>query len=174
MFLPAVALAVLISMISKLSSKGPILHWSKRVGFDNKIFFMPKFRTMTVQAPDLASHLMIDPDKYITWFGSFLRKTSLDEIPQLWSVIKGDMALVGPRPALHNQFDLTAMRTKIGIHELKPGITGLAQIKGRDRIGLKHKVKYDFFYTKKRCLFFDLRIIFLTVFSALRSRDVSH
>ena len=133
----ALALAV------RFDSPGPALHWSRRVGRDNVIFRMPKFRTMRVGAPDVATHLLSDPDQWITPLGRFLRRTSLDELPQLWSVLKGDMSLVGPRPALFNQDDLVALRTAGGVHRLRPGVTGWAQVNGRDDLPIPPKVRFD-------------------------------
>ena len=172
-FILFIPLAVVVIII-KLSSKGPVLHWSKRIGYNNKIFLMPKFRTMHLNAPDLPTHLLKEHEKYSFKFGSFLRKTSIDEIPQLWSVFVGDMNIVGPRPALHNQDDLVSMRTDRGIHLLKPGITGLAQVKGRDEISIPLKVDYDYEYLQRKSLIFDVYIIFLTVINVLRKKNINH
>jgi O-antigen biosynthesis protein WbqP len=150
------------------------IHWSKRIGIRNRIFKMPKIRTMKLSTPDLATHLLNDNQSYVTKFGKILRKTSLDEIPQLYSVLVGDMTLVGPRPALFNQYDLIKYRTNNNIHSLKPGITGWAQIKGRDNLSIEEKVKYDSEYLMKMSIFFDLKILFITVLKILKMRDVSH
>lgn len=167
-------LILFMALIIKLTSKGPVLHWSDRVGKDNVIFKMPKFRTMCVGAPDVATHLLENPIKYLTPFGRFLRKFSFDELPQLWSVLKGDMSFVGPRPALYNQEDLIELRTKNGLHALIPGITGWAQVNGRDNLDIPQKVEYDKHYMNHRSLIFDLKIIFLTLVKVLRSEDIHH
>lgn len=163
-----------IALLIKLTSKGPVLYWSDRVGKDNSIFKMPKFRTMLLDAPAVATHLLENPDKYLTPIGSFLRKLSLDELPQLWSVLKGDMSFVGPRPALYNQDDLIELRTKKGIHRLIPGITGWAQINGRDDIPIPKKVEFDEYYLNHRSFFFDLKILFLTFLKVTCAENVSH
>ncbi|MEN6474409.1 MAG: sugar transferase [Syntrophaceae bacterium] len=170
LLVPALVIAVLI----RLSSEGPALYWSDRVGADNKIFKMPKFRTMRIDTPAVATHLMSDPEAYLTPFGSFLRKTSLDELPQLWSVVKGDMSFVGPRPALFNQDDLIALRTRKGVHRLVPGITGWAQINGRDEIPIPLKVEFDEYYLQHRSILFDMKILGLTLRKVIRSENVSH
>jgi O-antigen biosynthesis protein WbqP len=170
--LSPVLLAVAIAV--RLESPGPALHWSRRVGRDNVIFRMPKFRTMRVGAPNVATHLLEDPDQWITPIGQFLRRTSLDEIPQLWSVLKGDMSLVGPRPALFNQDDLVALRTAGGVHRLRPGLTGWAQVNGRDELPIPRKVELDIEYLQRRSLGFDLQILFATARAALSGRGVSH
>jgi O-antigen biosynthesis protein WbqP len=164
----ALALAV------RFDSPGPALHWSRRVGRDNVIFRMPKFRTMRVGAPDVATHLLSDPEQWITPLGRFLRRTSLDELPQLWSVLKGDMSLVGPRPALFNQDDLVALRTAAGVHRLRPGVTGWAQVNGRDELPIPQKVQLDIEYLERRSLAFDLQILAATARAALTGRGVSH
>ena len=146
----------------KLSSPGPAIHWSMRVGRDNRLFAMPKFRTLRDGAPQLATHLFTDVDRWTTPVGKFLRRTSLDEAPQLWSVLTGDMSLVGPRPALFNQDDLVAMRTAAGVHVLRPGLTGWAQINGRDEIPMAQKVALDSEYLRRRNVSFDLAVMFLT------------
>ena len=163
----------LIVLIIKLSSKGPVIHWSKRVGKDNQFFLMPKFRSMYVDTPQVATHLLNDKS-YITPIGRFLRKSSLDELPQLLSVIKGDMSIVGPRPALFNQEDLIKLRTDKGVHALRPGITGWAQINGRDELPIPVKVEFDEYYLKNRNLFFDLKIIFLTIWKVLKKDGIVH
>jgi O-antigen biosynthesis protein WbqP len=165
---------IVIILCVRLTSKGPAIHWSKRVGVDNKIFLMPKFRSMYVETPQVATHLLKDSKSYITPVGAFLRKTSLDELPQLWSVLVGDMSLVGPRPALFNQDDLVELRTKYGIEKLRPGVTGWAQINGRDDLPIPVKVNYDKEYLEKMNLLFDIKIMFLTVFKVLKSDGVSH
>tara|TARA_Y100000590_G_C15553476_1_gene951838 strand:+ start:449 stop:1012 length:564 start_codon:yes stop_codon:yes gene_type:complete len=171
----ALILLLIIALIVKLSSPGPIIFWSARVGKNNQLFQMPKFRTMRVDAPpDKASHLLKIPEVHLTSIGKILRKTSLDELPQIWSVIKGDMALVGPRPALYNQDDLISMRTKAGIQNISPGITGWAQILGRDELPIYEKVKLDEFYLKNRSFFLDLKILALTLGAVFKWEQVSH
>ena len=163
-----------ISLLVKHTSKGPVIYWSDRVGKDNTIFRMPKFRTMRIDTPAVATHLLNDPDRYLTPVGKFLRKSSLDELPQLWSVLKGDMSFVGPRPALFNQDDLIALRTGKGVHRLIPGITGWAQINGRDDIPISVKVDYDEYYLKNRSFFFDLKILWNTFFKVIKKKGVAH
>lgn len=165
---------IVIMLSVRLTSNGPAIHWSKRVGLGNKMFLMPKFRSMYVETPQVATHLLQDSKGYITPVGAFLRKTSLDELPQLWSVLVGDMSLVGPRPALFNQDDLVELRTKYGIEKLRPGVTGWAQINGRDDLPIPVKVNYDKEYSEKMSLIFDLKILFFTVFKVLKSDGVSH
>lgn len=165
---------LVICLAVRLESPGPALHWSKRIGRGNRIFLMPKFRTMRLGTPDVATHLLNDPDQWITPLGRFLRRTSLDELPQLWSVLKGDMSLVGPRPALFNQDDLVALRTEAGVHALRPGVTGWAQINGRDELPIPEKVKLDREYLERMSLAFDLRIIVGTALAAFSGRGVSH
>ena len=165
---------LVIGLAVRLESPGPALHWSKRVGRRNRIFLMPKFRTMRTGAPDVATHLLADPAAWVTPLGRILRRTSLDEIPQLWSVLKGDMSLVGPRPALFNQDDLVALRTEAGIDALRPGLTGWAQINGRDELPIPEKVKLDRDYADRMSLAFDLRILLATATSALSGRGVRH
>lgn len=165
---------LIICILIKITSYGPIIHWSKRIGQNNQIFFMPKFRTMLVNTPQVATHLLNNGQQFLTPLGSFLRKTSLDEIPQLWSVLNGDMSLVGPRPALFNQDDLRDLRTKYNIHQLTPGVTGWAQINGRDELSIEEKVKFDKEYFEKRSLRFDLKIIFLTLIKVLSRSNVQH
>jgi O-antigen biosynthesis protein WbqP len=166
--------ATLVSLAIKLTSQGPILHWSNRIGKNNIIFKMPKFRTMRIDTPDVATHLLENPDRFITPIGKFLRKTSLDELPQLWSILTGDMSLVGPRPALHNQFDLVELRTKHQVHTLCPGLTGLAQISGRDELSIPKKVTFDAEYLQKQTFWLDMKILFLTFSKVLKSQNVSH
>jgi O-antigen biosynthesis protein WbqP len=170
LLVPILVIAVLVG----LTSKGPVLYWSDRVGKNNSIFKMPKFRTMRIDTPAVATHLLKDPDAYLTPIGSFLRKTSLDELPQLWSVLKGDMSFVGPRPALFNQDDLIALRTAKGVHRLIPGITGWAQINGRDDLPIPVKVEFDFYYLKHCSLIFDMKILFLTLLKVLHRDGVTH
>jgi len=165
---------LMITILVRLSSKGPALYWSDRVGIHNTIFKMPKFRTMRIDTPAVATHLLSNPDAYLTPIGSFLRKTSLDELPQLWSVLKGDMSFVGPRPALFNQDDLIALRTQKGVHRLVPGITGWAQINGRDDIPIPQKVDFDGYYLVHRSFMFDLKILYLTLMKVIRAENVSH
>lgn len=164
----------IIILAIRLTSKGPAIHWSKRIGENNEIFLMPKFRTMLISAPQVATHLLTNPDQHITKVGKFLRKTSLDELPQLWSVLTGKMSFVGPRPALFNQYDLMEARTELGIHKLKPGITGWAQINGRDEISIPEKVKLDKYYSDHMNFTFDIKIIFLTAFKVLRYENITH
>lgn len=165
---------ILVGILVRLTSKGPVLYWSDRVGQENKIFRMPKFRSMHINTPAVATHLLSDPDRYLTPIGGFLRKSSLDELPQIWSIIKGDMSFVGPRPALFNQEDLIELRTRAGIHRLAPGLTGWAQINGRDELPIPQKVALDIEYMKKKSLWLDLKIIFLTVLKVLRRDNVLH
>ena len=164
----------LVAVMVRLSSRGPTLYWSERVGRNNRLFKMAKFRSMRVNAPAVATHLLLNPEDWLTPIGSFLRKSSLDELPQLWSILKGDMSFVGPRPALFNQTDLIDLRTHFGVHKLMPGLTGWAQIKGRDELSISEKVKLDAEYLEKRSLAFDLRILWLTLPKVLRRDGVSH
>ncbi len=166
--LPMAAIAVAI----RSTSQGPALHWSRRIGKDNREFLMPKFRTMTVDAPQLPTHLMPQSQKYVTPIGRFLRKTSIDELPQLISIVKGDMSIVGPRPALFNQDDLVALRTEQGVHRLVPGLTGWAQINGRDELPIAAKVVLDAYYLDHRSLLLDLKIIALTALKAVTAEGV--
>ncbi len=165
---------IIVALLVKATSKGPFLYWSDRVGKDNNIFGMPKFRTMRIDTPAVATHLLANPDQFLTPIGPFLRKWSLDEFPQLWSVLKGDMSFVGPRPALFNQDDLIALRTERGVHRLIPGITGWAQINGRDDIPIPKKVEFDEYYLKNRSFYFDLKILVLTFIKVARAENVSH
>lgn len=171
---PVIIISLLILMTIRLSSGGPAIYWSDRVGVDNKIFRMPKFRTMRVDTPPVATHILQNSENYITSFGRFLRKTSLDELPQLWSIFKGDMSFVGPRPALFNQFDLITLRTEAGIHKLAPGLTGWAQVNGRDELQVSEKVRLDIEYLKRRSFLFDMKIIILTAFKIVQTSDISH
>jgi O-antigen biosynthesis protein WbqP len=168
--LPIVAVALLV----RLTSTGPALYWSDRVGRHNQIFRMPKFRSMRVGTPAVATHLLADPKAYLTPVGSFLRKSSLDELPQLWSILKGDMSFVGPRPALFNQDDLIALRKECGVDELVPGLTGWAQVNGRDELPIPDKVKLDAEYLRRRSLSFDIYILWLTFVKVVRRDGVSH
>ncbi len=168
--MPVVVLAVLVC----LTSPGPALYWSNRVGRHNRIFKMPKFRSMRIDTPAVATHLLQNPEQWLTPIGSFLRKSSLDELPQLWSILKGDMSFVGPRPALFNQDDLIALRTEKGVHELLPGLTGWAQVNGRDELPIPQKVALDVEYLQKRSLLFDLKILWMTAIKVLSSDGVSH
>jgi O-antigen biosynthesis protein WbqP len=170
LMLPIVVVAIAV----KLTSKGPIIYWSNRVGRFNKIFRMPKFRTMRIDTPVVATHLLNDPKKFLTPIGSFLRKTSLDELPQIWSILIGDMSLVGPRPALFNQEDLIALRTQNGVDKVLPGLTGWAQINGRDELPNPEKVKFDIEYLNRQTFLFDLKIIFLTALKVVKRDGVSH
>ena len=165
---------ILIAFLIKVSSEGPIIHWSKRAGVHDELFSMPKFRTMYVGTPDLATDKLKNAENYITSLGKILRKTSIDELPQLFSVLLGEMSIVGPRPALHNQFELIELRNKLGINKLRPGITGWAQVNGRDVIDEKMKIKFDSEYLEKSGFVFDLKIICLTVFMIIQSKNVSH
>jgi O-antigen biosynthesis protein WbqP len=165
---------MIISLVIRLTSKGSAFYWSERIGKNNMIFKMPKFRTMKTDTPAVATHLLNNPDQYLTSIGKFLRKYSLDELPQLHSILKGDMSFVGPRPALFNQDDLIELRTKKGIHILTPGLTGWAQINGRDELPIPIKVGFDEYYLKHRSFLFDLKIILMTIFKVLRSEGVKH
>ena len=165
---------VLVWLAVRLTSRGPALYWSDRVGRDNDIFKMPKFRSMRVGTPAVATHLMSDPKVYLTPIGSFLRKSSLDELPQLWSILKGDMSFVGPRPALFNQDDLIALRTEAGVDQLLPGLTGWAQVNGRDELLIPQKVALDVAYMQRRSLWFDVRILWLTALKVVSRDGVSH
>ena len=165
---------VLIAFAIRITSPGPALYWSKRVGRDNKLFLMPKFRTMRVDTPAVATHLLDDPKRHLTPIGPFLRKTSLDELPQLWCIIKGEMSLVGPRPALFNQYDLIEARTAAGVHILTPGLTGWAQVNGRDDLEIPLKVAYDVEYLRRRSFTFDMQILLITVSKVAKATGVSH
>ena len=165
---------LLTALLVKLTSPGPVLYWSERVGRYNRIFKMPKFRSMRVGTPALATHLLDNPQAWLTPVGSFLRKSSLDELPQLWSIFKGDMSLVGPRPALFNQHDLIALRTQYGVHELVPGLTGWAQINGRDELPIPQKVALDVQYLKRRSFWFDIKILIFTFIKVIKHESVSH
>ena len=190
LFIPALIIALLV----RLTSEGPVLYWSERIGLHNQIFRMPKFRTMKIDTPAMATHLIQNPHAYITTIGRFLRKNSLDEIPQLYSIIMGrivrsfsldelpeifnvlvgDMSFVGPRPALFNQHDLIKLRTEKGIHEVIPGLTGWAQINGRDELPIPVKVEFDDYYRSHRNFLFDMQILFMTFYKILKKEGVSH
>ncbi|HEX5935382.1 MAG TPA: sugar transferase [Pseudorhizobium sp.] len=165
---------VVIAVLVKATSDGPALYWSERVGRNNELFWMPKFRTMRTDAPVVATHLLTDATRHLTPIGSFLRKSSLDELPQLWSILKGDMSLVGPRPALFNQHDLIAARTAEGIDALRPGLTGWAQVNGRDELPIPEKVRLDAEYLRRQNFLFDLRILVLTVWKVTGASGISH
>ena len=163
-----------IALLVRLTSPGPALYWSDRVGRGNTIFRMPKFRSMRIDTPAVATHLLQNPDQWLTPIGSFLRKYSLDELPQLWSILKGDMSFVGPRPALFNQDDLIALRTEKRAHELVPGLTGWAQVNGRDELPIPQKVQLDVEYLERRSLLFDMKILWMTALKVLARDGVSH
>ena len=170
--LSPVLLAIAVAV--RLESPGPALHWSRRVGRDNCIFRMPKFRTMRMGTPDVATHLLADAARWVTPLGGLLRRSSLDELPQLWSVLTGEMSLVGPRPALFNQDDLVALRTEHGVHRLRPGLTGWAQVNGRDELPIPEKVRLDVEYLERRSLAFDLKILLATARQAFSGDGVRH
>lgn len=170
LLLPMLAVALVVC----LTSPGPVLYWSDRVGRDNRIFRMPKFRSMRIDTPAVATHLLADPAAWLTPVGSLLRKSSLDELPQLWSILAGDMSFVGPRPALFNQNDLIALRTAAGVHQLTPGLTGWAQVNGRDELPIPRKVEFDVEYLQRRSFLFDLRIIWLTAVKVLVRDGITH
>ena len=170
LLIPIIITAILV----KLTSKGSALYWSDRVGKDNQLFKMPKFRSMKVDTKAVATHLLEDPRSVLTPIGNFLRKSSLDELPQLWSILMGDMSFVGPRPALFNQDDLIALRTEKGVHDLVPGLTGWAQINGRDELPIPQKVALDVEYVQKQSFWFDIKILWLTFLKVLRRDGVSH
>jgi O-antigen biosynthesis protein WbqP len=163
-----------IALAVRLTSKGPALYWSDRVGRHNRLFRMPKFRTMRTDTPTVATHMLVDPASWCTPIGEFLRKTSLDELPQLWSILTGHMTWVGPRPALFNQTDLIAIRTEHGLHRLLPGLTGWAQVNGRDDLSIPRKLAFDLEYSQRQSLWFDIRILWLTVIKVLRRDGISH
>jgi len=167
-------LFLILVLLIKMTSKGPVLYWSSRVGKDNTLFRMPKFRSMRIDAPQVATHLLAEPFVYLTPIGSFLRRTSLDELPQLFSILTGDLSFVGPRPALFNQDDLVALRTNRGVHALVPGLTGWAQINGRDELPIPVKVQFDYEYLQRQSFKFDLYIIFRTVFKVVCGDGIQH
>ena len=170
-FLPLLAA---LAIVVKTTSKGPVLYWSNRVGRDNRIFSMPKLRTMRIDTPVVATHLLTNPDQYLTPVGGFLRRTSLDELPQLWCILTGDMSIVGPRPALFNQQNLIEMRTEQGVHTIRPGLTGWAQINGRDELPIPEKVRLDADYLRQQSLSFDVKVMFLTFLKVARREGVTH
>ena len=172
--LSLVIIMLFIAIVIRLTSKGPSLYWSDRVGKNNKIFKMPKFRSMLTDTPAVATHLLDNPDAYLSPIGGFLRSTSLDEIPQLFSVLKGDMSFVGPRPALFNQDDLIALRTQKGVDKLLPGITGWAQINGRDELSIPDKVALDAEYLDRQSFWFDMKILWMTLLKVVKRDNVSH
>jgi len=165
---------ICVGVCVRATSPGPAIYWSDRVGQRNRIFKMPKFRTMRVDTPAVATHLLADPEKALTPIGSFLRRSSLDELPQLWSILKGDMSFVGPRPALFNQYDLIALRTQCGVDALVPGLTGWAQVNGRDALSIPDKVQFDLQYLQKRSFSMDMKILYMTFVKVMRRAEVSH
>jgi len=165
---------IVVALVVRFTSPGPVLYWSERVGRNNRIFRMPKFRSMRIDTPQVATHLLADPATYLTPVGSLLRRSSLDELPQLWSILAGDMSFVGPRPALFNQHDLIALRTERGVHVLTPGLTGWAQINGRDELSIPEKVRLDEDYLRRRSFMFDLQILFMTFFRVAGRYGVAH
>ena len=165
---------LLVAIAIRLTSKGPSLYWSDRVGRNNKIFKMPKFRSMLTRTPAVATHLLDNPDAYLSPIGGFLRSTSLDELPQLFSVLKGDMSFVGPRPALYNQDDLITLRTEKGVDKLLPGITGWAQVNGRDELSIPDKVELDVEYLNRKSFWFDIKILWMTFLKVIKRDGVSH
>lgn len=173
----SLALAVpmlVIALLVKLTSEGPVLYWSDRVGLKNKLFKMPKFRTMRIDTPEVATHLLKKPGRFLTPIGHWLRVASLDELPQLYNILRGELSFVGPRPALYNQDDLIKLRTQKGIHTLMPGLTGWAQVNGRDDIPIPKKVEFDEFYLKNMSFFFDLEILAVTAIKVVRAEGVKH
>lgn len=174
-FLPIIlSLLIIISFLLFYETRGKVIYFSKRIGINSEVFFMPKFRTMRFGTPQVATHLLEKPEQYLTSLGKFLRKTSLDELPQLISILYGDMSLVGPRPALFNQYDLIEKRKIMGIDKIKPGITGWAQINGRDDISIDEKIKMDHYYLNKKNIILDVKIIFLTILSIFKFKNISH
>ena len=167
-------LIVLVAIVVRLSSKGPVLYWSSRIGVDNQLFKMPKFRTMRAQTPVLATHLMTNPNAFLSPVGAFLRRFSLDELPQLFSILKGEMSFVGPRPALFNQDDLITLRIEKGVDKLVPGVTGWAQVNGRDDLSIPEKVDLDVEYLNRQSFWFDLQILWITLLKVVRREGVSH
>ena len=166
--------ACLLALLVRLTSRGPALYWSDRVGRHNRIFRMPKFRSMRLGTPAVATHLLTDAQAFLTPVGSFLRRSSLDELPQLWSILVGEMSFVGPRPALYNQHDLIALRTERGVHQLLPGLTGWAQVNGRDELPIPRKVELDVEYLQRQSLWLDIRILWLTLVKVVRREGVTH
>ena len=174
LLLSLVVIMLLIAIVVRLTSKGPSLYWSDRVGKNNKIFKMPKFRSMLTGAPVVATHLLDNPDSYLSPIGDFLRLSSLDELPQLFSVLRGDMSFVGPRPALYNQDDLISLRTEKGVDKLLPGITGWAQVNGRDELSIPDKVALDVEYLNRQSFWFDMKILWMTFLKVIKRDGVSH
>jgi len=170
LWLPLLVVGILV----KLTSIGPVMYWSDRIGQDNRTFRMPKFRTMRVDTPEVATHLLEHPDQFLTPIGAWLRRSSLDELPQIWSILKGDMSVVGPRPALFNQHDLIALRTQYGVATLRPGLTGWAQVNGRDNLPIPKKVEFDVEYLKRHSFLFDLKILAMTVQKVVARHGVTH
>jgi O-antigen biosynthesis protein WbqP len=170
-FLP---ILLILALVVRLTSKGPVLYWSDRVGRDNRIFSMPKLRTMRVDTPVVATHLLTDPKQFLTPVGGFLRRSSLDELPQLWCILRGDMSVVGPRPALFNQHNLIALRTEQGVHRVRPGLTGWAQVNGRDELPIPEKVRLDADYIQRQSTRFDIMVILLTCLKVARRDGVAH
>jgi len=165
---------LLVALAVRVSSPGPVVYWSDRVGRDNNMFRMPKFRTMRVGAPEFPTHLMRDPERWVTPIGSFLRRSSMDELPQLWSILRGEMSFVGPRPVLCSEQDLISLRTSLGLHRLTPGLTGWAQINGRDELTTPEKLRLDAEYLRRRSFWFDLAILFATIGKVITREGVSH
>lgn len=165
---------IVVALMVRVTSPGPIFYWSDRVGRHNRIFKMPKFRSMRIGTPAVATHLLSNPGAYLTPIGGFLRKSSLDELPQLWSILTGDMSFVGPRPALYNQHDLIELRTQYGVHELVPGLTGWAQVNGRDELPIPQKVALDTEYLQRQSLIWDVKILWLTAWKVIMRADVTH
>ena len=174
LLLSLVIIMLFFAIVIRLTSKGPSLYWSDRVGKNNKIFKMPKFRSMLTDTPTVATHLLDNPDFYLSPIGGFLRSTSLDELPQLFSVLKGDMSFVGPRPALFNQNDLITLRTEKGVDKLLPGITGWTQVNGRDELSIPDKVRLDVEYLNRQSFWFDMKILWMTFLKVLKRDGVSH
>jgi len=174
LIIPLFFLMVIIATLIKVTSKGSVLYWSDRVGRKNKIFKMPKFRSMRIDTPAVATHLLSDPDEFLSPIGGFLRRSSLDELPQIWSILKGDMSFVGPRPALFNQDDLIALRTEYGVDKLIPGLTGWAQVNGRDELPIPEKVALDVEYMQRQSFWFDLKILWMTFLKVIKRDGVSH
>jgi O-antigen biosynthesis protein WbqP len=166
--------AIFLAISVRASSRGPAIYWSDRVGQRNRIFKMPKFRSMRVNTPAVATHLLTNPEKVLTPIGSFLRRSSLDELPQLWSILKGDMSFVGPRPALFNQYDLITLRTQCGVDALLPGLTGWAQVNGRDELSVAEKVRFDLQYLQMRSFLMDVHILYMTFVKVIRRAEISH
>jgi O-antigen biosynthesis protein WbqP len=174
LIIPIFFISIIIGIMIKISSKGPIIYYSDRVGMNNTIYKMPKFRTMLINTPPVATHLLVNPDSYLSPIGAFLRHSSLDELPQFFSVLKGDMSFVGPRPALFNQLDLIALRKERGLDKLLPGITGWAQVNGRDELSIPEKVSLDFEYLNRQSFWFDIKILLMTILKIIKRDGVTH